>query len=356
MNACGEQPSRPPGKPPKKGHVNRKRTTQSDVARLARVSQATVSLVVNNSSLALPPETRSRVLEAIDELRYLPDSAARSLRTRRTMTIASVIPDITNPFYPAFERGIQQVAEANGYDHFVYSTDGVRERERKSLRSLLQRGVDGAVVVLFHLSARELGELLEADLALVRLEPRRPKDSDSPIDNLYIDNEAAAHRATSYLLGRGHRRIALIGSKAGPGRERSLGYRRALSEAGVPVDERLVREADFTLQGGVRAMQELLEIDPAPSAVFAQNDLMAMGASQVAKARGLRIPEDLAVVGFDDQPAAALVTPTLTTVTQFNENLGARAAQMLFERLSGGVVGPGRREEMPFELVLRESA
>jgi LacI family transcriptional regulator len=313
-----------------------RRPTQADVAKLASVSQATVSYVLNgNSAISVPEATRQRILGAVNELGYVPNGAARSLRTQRTSTIAAVIPDITNPFYPAFERGVQEVAEAGGYDLIVYNTGGVAEKERRCLRPLLERNV-----------------------ALVRLEAVKKGVSslDLPFDNLYVDNVAASRAAVEHLIGRGHERIGMISGGSGPGQARVSGYRAALAAHRLPPDEALVRDGDFSAYGGHHAMQSFLDEPHPPTAVFAANDVMAMGALVALREAGLRVPEDVAVVGFDDVPVAGLITPRLTTVAQFQENLGVRAAEMLLERLDGTAPEHGRSEEMPYELIVRESA
>ena len=336
-----------------------KKPTQSDVAKRAGVSQATVSYVLNdNPVFSVPVETRQRILDAVDELGYIPNGAARSLRTRKTYTIASVIPDITNPFYPAFERGVQESAESHGYDLIVYNTSGVAEKERRCLRSVQQGRVDGVIGVFFHLTARDLVALLERGIAVVRLEATKKDGSkyDLPLDNLYVDNVAAARTAVGYLIHRGHTRIGMLDGLHGPGGARVLGYRQALAEHRIVVDENLIRDGDFKEDGGYRAMRELLRLSPRPTAVFAANDMMAMGALLAIREAGLLIPQDVALVGFDDTPVTGLVTPSLTTVTQFQENLGRRAAEMLFERLEGTAPEHGRYEEMPYELIVRESA
>ena len=329
------------------------------MALVAGVSQAMVSYVLNDSAaISVPLGTRQRILDAIDGLGYVPNNNARSLRTSRTRTIAGVIPDITNPFYPAFERGIQEVAEARDYDLIVYNTGGVLEREQKCLRSLQHGRVDGVVAVFFHLKARDLGVLLERDVAVVRLEAKKREAGgfDLPLDNLSVDNVEAACVAVEYLIGRGHDRIAMVTGRSGPGSVRTLGYRRALEKRGIAVDEALVRTDDFDEGGGYRATRGLLESSPRPTAVFAANDMMAMGVMTAVREAGLQIPGDVALVGFDDTPWTRLVTPPLTTVTQFQEKLGHRAAEMLFERLDGNAPDGGRHEEMPYELIPRGSA
>lgn len=239
-----------------------RRPTQADVARLASVSQATVSYVLNGkAAISVPEATRRRILGAADELGYVPNGAARSLRTQRTSTIAAVIPDITNPFYPAFERGVQEMAEAGGYDLVVYNTGGVAEKERRCVRSLQQGRVDGVVAVFFHLEAEDLRPLLERNVALVRLEAVKKGASglDLPFDNLYVDNVAASRAAVEYLIGGGHQRIGMIAGPSGPGQARLRGYRAALAAHRLPPDEALIRDGDFTADGGHEAMQGLLD-------------------------------------------------------------------------------------------------
>lgn len=328
------------------------------MAKLARVSQATVSYVLSgNAAISVPEATRRRILAAVDQLGYVPNGIARSLRTQRTYMIAAVIPDITNPFYPAFERGVQETAEASGYDLIVFNTGGTAEKERRCLRSLQQGRVDGVVAVFFHLKAEDLRPLLERNVALVRLEAARKGRSglDLPVDNLYVDNVAASRAAVEHLIGRGHTRIGMIAGQGGPRQARVDGYRAAVAAHRLPSDESLIRDGDFSEDGGYRAMQDLLEGPHPPTAVFAASDVMAVGALVAIREAGLRVPEDIAVVGFDDIPVASLITPRLTTVAQFQEKLGVRAAEMLLERLDGTAPEHGRSEEMPYELIVRES-
>ncbi len=337
--------------------VKPKRPTQADVARLAAVSQPVVSYVLSGDpATPVAPETRRRVEAAIDQLGYVPDRAARTLRTRKTLTIAAVIPDITNPFYPAFVRGIQDSAGEAGYDLLVANTDGDAAKEARALRLLQDGRVDGVVAVFFHLSARDLRPLLERQVAIVRFEAGPKATGALPLDNLFVDNAAAARDAVAFLIGRGHRRIGLIGGRGGPRHPRELGYRRALAEHGLAADRRLVRETSFVQGGGYEAMRELLALAAPPTAVFAVNDLLALGALVALREAGLSAPANVAVVGFDNIPVAELVAPPLTTVAQFPERLGARAAELLLERLAGAAPAGGRCEEMPYQLIVRESA
>jgi LacI family transcriptional regulator len=315
-----------------------------------------VSYVVTESAaVAMPESTRRRILAAIAELGYVPDGAARSLRTRKTSTLACIIPDITNPFYPAFQRGIQDAAGHLGYDVLTYNTDGDAEQEARCLRSVQQGRVDGVVSVLFHQTAITLRELLDRGIAVVRFESARKEAGPWPIDNLYVDNAAAARAVITHLIRRGHSRIGVITGRKGPRPARLLGYLHALTEHGIEPDGQLVREGDFQERGAQVAMRELLALAAPPTAVFAVNDLMAIGALVAMREAGLRAPEDIAVAGFDDIAAAQFVSPTLTTIAQHPERLGRRAAEMLLERLTGATPDHGRCEEMPYELIVRES-
>jgi len=333
------------------------RPTQADVARVAGVSQALVSYVLNNKVvLAVPEDTRRRILDAIEVLGYVPDRRAQSLRTRKTYTIACVIPDITNPFYPAFERGIQDVAETHGYDCIAYNTDGLAEREVKCLRSLQRGHVDGVIATLFHLKATQMRPLWERGLAIARFEARRPRAMRTPIDVLYLDNQAAAQALVSYLIDRGHTRIGMIAGNQGPRGARVRGYRDALAAHNLPIDESMIVDSGFNEEGGYHAMEALLSCTPRPTAVFAANDLIALGALMAVRELGLRVPADVALAGFDDIPAARLVSPALTTIAQSGHAIGRRAAEMVLERLSGAAPEGGRCEEMPYRLIVRESA
>jgi|FLYN01.1.fsa_nt_gi LacI family transcriptional regulator len=334
-----------------------KKPTQNDVARRANVSQALVSYVLNgNTNVTIPAETRQRILEAIKELGYQPSKTARSLRTSKTYTIAGVIPDILNPFYPAFQRGIQDVADAHHYDLVTYNTHAHPDKERSFCESLLQGRADGLIAVFFHVNAMDLRPLLERGIPVVRLEARYKAPGGYPLDNIYVDNAAASHAAVSYLIGKGHRRIGMLAGHAGPSRNRIAGYRQALTDHAITPDENLIETADFNETGGYTGMKALLERFPDLTAVFASNDLMAIGAMQAIREAGRRVPEDMAVVGFDDIPAARLISPGLTTISQHQEQIGRRAAQMLFERLKGDAPPGGRTESMPFELIIRQSA
>jgi len=330
------------------------RPTQYDVARLAGVSQTTVSHVLNNSkAVTISDETRQRILAVIQDLGYLPNKGARSLRTSKTCTIAAVIPDITNPFYPTLVRGIQDVAENNGFDLIIYNTDGEIEKEKKSLRSVLQNKVDGLISVLFSLDSNDLVKL-GIPVVHIQLRPEAPP----PVDVIFIDNVSAAYSIVNYLIRRNYDCIGMIAGieDTPPRRSRIIGFRKALSENHIPMQDILIRGGNYNEAGGYQGMKELLNLAPRPDAVFAANDLMAMGALIAMREAGLRVPEDIAIVGFDDIPAARLVNPPLTTVTQFQDQIGRRATQMLFDRINGQAPNEMQVVEMPYQLIIRQSA
>lgn len=336
---------------------NKRKPTQTDVAKLAGVSRASVSYVLNNKyPISIPESTRRRILDAIEELGYVPDRNAQSLRTGRTYTIASIIPDITNPYYPLLERKIQDVAKQHGYVHVTYNTDGIAKEEIRCLQAVQQIRADGVFGSFFHVQPDDLRPLIEKNIAVVNLVAAREPVPDFPLDMLYVDNVAAACTAVTYLVEHGHTRIAMIGGlDVAVGQKRTEGYRQALAQCGIPIAQELVRHGDFTEAGGYREMQALLQMMPRPTAVFTANDLMALGALFAIKENGLSVPGDVAIVGFDDIPTSRLVSPPLTTIRKSQDLIGQRAVEMILERINKTVAPLGRCEEIPFELIVRQS-
>lgn len=310
-------------------------------------------MVLSGGSPAIPEETWERITKAAHELGYTPNRFAQALRTNRTMTIACIVPDIANPFYPALMRGIQSVTDGLSYDVIAVNTDGLPERERHFLEWSRQGRVDGVIGVFFTLRARDFKPLVDAGVPVVRIESSKKRGGDIAIDDIFVDSHAAAYAVTQYLVGRAHRRIAMVAGRGGPQAVRVEGYRAALAEAGGT--PHVVIEDEFNEAGGLRAAEAVLASGYAPTAIFAANDLMAIGVMQALRDRGIRIPDEIAVIGFDDISASRLVTPSLTTVAQFQGDMGVRAAQILMERLRGSRPGAGTVLEMPFSLIERGS-
>lgn len=332
-----------------------KRATQKDVASLARVSQAAVSMVLSGGDMSsVSPETLGRIQQAVRDLGYVPNRSAQALKTNRTMTVACIVPDITNPFYPSLLRGIQTVLETENYDVIAINTDGTPERERHFLQWLREGRVDGVIGVFWTARAPDFAPLVAAGMPVVRIESTKKTGGSLAIDDIFVDGRSAAHEVTKYLVAKGHRHIGMIAGHGGPESVRVEGYQTALAETGLPA--RIVVDDLFTEEGGFRAALALIDSDVRPTAIFAANDLMAIGAMQAIRERGLSIPGDIAVVGFDDISASKLVSPPLTTIAQFQSTIGMTAAEILVERLSGRKTGAGTVREMPFRLIERGSA
>ena len=301
----------------------------------------------------LPPETIDRIQAAAKELGYVPNRMAQALKTRRTMTIACVVPDITNPFYPALIRGVQRIAQARKYDVITLNTDGDAASERHFIEWALEGRVDGVVGVFFTLRATDLKILLDNSIAVVRIESSRKPGGVLPVDDIFVDSRAAAAVVVERLIVMGHRRIAMVAGVGGPQGVRVEGYRETLAKH--QLDPLVVIENSFTESAGLEAANAILKSGFGPTAIFAANDLMAIGVMQALRNRDIAVPGNMAVVGFDNISAAPLVTPPLTTVTQFQDRMGERAAEILLQRLNGEIVGPGTAQEMPFELIERGS-
>lgn len=311
-------------------------------------------MVLNKSETpSVPAATRARILKLAGELGYQPNHPARMFRNARTMALACVIPDITNPFYPGLVRGLQSIAAPAGYDVLIFDTDGRPEGEARAVNWLLQGRADGVVATFFHLRIPELTVLARQGIPLVRLESQHKTEGPLPIDSVYIDNMEAAAAMTRYLIARGHRRIAMILAEFGPSKRRALGYSSVMREAGLTPE--FVTDSAYSEESGARAMQSLLarKRDRA-TAVFGASDVLALGAMQAARSAGLTIPDDIAIAGFDDIPAAKLLG--LTTVRQPEFELGALAANTLVSRLRpGGLELPGNSHELKFEIIKRSS-
>jgi LacI family transcriptional regulator len=328
--------------------------TLEQIAKLAGVSRSTVSRVVNDHP-SVRPEVRDRVREVIHQAGYQPHAAARSLATRRTQVIGLIIPQavttlFTDPFFPHLIRGMAEVCNIHHY-HLMLSLFSSRTEQESLYRRVLRSGyLDGVIVASTMLDDPIIPRLLQDGVPFVSV-GRYPDERVNYVD---VDNARGARMATEHLLRLGHQRIATIAGPLGmmPGRDRLEGYRQALTSRGLPGDEKLITEADFTEEGGWAAMQRLLP--QRPEAAFVASDMMAIGAVKAIKEAGLRIPDDLAIVGFDDLPVASIVEPALTTIRQPIDRLGATAVEMLISLIEGTVEGP-QHVILPAQLVVRDS-
>lgn len=338
--------------------MRRKPITMRDVAKLAHVSQSTVSRVLSGVTepIAIGEETRQRVLEAVKRLGYQPNLHAGSLRGQKTRMIAIMIADIANPFYHPMVRAVQDIAYTHRYDIMIANSDHTLDGEKHFVESVIRRPVDGVIVVPYHLGDGDLAELMERTgtmVAAVGQHLNHPL-----VDIVFADDAQAVKNVVTWLhQARNHSRIGFIGvtDHFSAAARRRRAYEQALGTAGLEINCDYEQLGDWSPESGYRAMQRLLALSTPPSAVFVCNDLMAIGAMEAVQQVGLSIPEDVAVVGFDDIPPASWVRPRLSTVAQYPAEMGAHLATALFQRIHGEYSGQARRFEVPCRFIERES-
>jgi LacI family transcriptional regulator len=323
-----------------------------EVALKAGVSIATVSRVLNKTG-PVAEETRRRILETIEKLRYVPHGAARSLITNQTDTIGVLLPDLYGEFFSEVIRGVDLAARRSGYHVLVSGFHSDRAEIEAVLRAMRGR-VDGVIVLSPDVDAQTLRRNLPETLPVVLL--NTPVDGAS-FDAIQIDNYGGAFAMVRHLAALGHRRIALIKGPAEnvDARERLRGYRDALRSLGAELSEGLEIEGDFSEESGYRAGERLLTLAPRPTAVFAANDSMAIGCLLALRAAGVRVPEDMAVAGFDDIPIARYITPALSSVHVPIAELGTRAMERLLHAVERKNEHERRQETVVTTLVVRGS-
>ncbi|MGG5253505.1 LacI family DNA-binding transcriptional regulator [Neobacillus sp. SM06] len=300
----------------------------ADVAKMANVSTATVSRVISHTG-TVKKETAEKVLEAIKKLNYQPNVLARQLRKLETKTILVVVPDIANTFFSNVLRGIESVAMKNGYQVLLGDMDNYVERENGYLYILRQRKVDGVIL----LAARSNQWLLEEAAKEYPIVLACEYYEGSQLPTVSIDNVSSARKATDYLINLQHTRIGHI---TGPlnivvGRDRLRGFQQAMNQYNLPVDPLLVQEGNFSFESGFNLMLKFLALEKPPTAVFAANDEMAMGAIKAIKSKGFIVPKDISVIGFDDIKFASIFEPALTTIEQPTFSIGKKAMELLIE-------------------------
>ncbi|MFO7683501.1 MAG: substrate-binding domain-containing protein [Chloroflexota bacterium] len=327
----------------------KKRITIQDIALKANVSKSTVSRVLNDTT-PVAPEKETAVLEAMAELNYQPNIFARGLAGGQSLTIGALTQNIGSPFYDTIMRGI--IAGLEGSDYSPIFADGRWQlaAEQKALQTLLERRVDGLIIVGGTLSGETLAKLEEqAPVVIVAREVAELQEY-----CLFTDNFQAAYEATRFLIEAGHRRIAHITGLEmhQDARRRRAGYTQALADAGIEFNQDLVVGGDFRRQSGILGVETLLTRGQTFSAIFAANDQMASGARLALFRRGIRVPDDISLIGFDDQPESAYMTPPLTTVRQPADELGEAAAAFMLHILKKKPFTP---PTFPTELIIRES-
>ncbi|MGB7116171.1 MAG: LacI family DNA-binding transcriptional regulator [Anaerolineales bacterium] len=323
-----------------------------DVAQVAGVSVTTVSHVINNTR-PVSDELRTRVTEAMQELGYQTNILARSLRKGETLTVGVILPDSANPFFAEVARGVEDTSFMNGYSVILCNTDSNLEKERIYTDVLVKKQVDGILFIAAGLSTENIQSLLDREMPLVIVDRQVPEVN---VDCVLTNNRQGGYLAAHHLINLGHRRIGCI---VGPENirsslERLTGYQEAIHEAGLPFDETLIVKGDFQYESGYEAAQRLLTIGDPPSAIFAFNDLMAVGALSYALEKGYPVPAGLSVVGFDDVRLAVYANPPITTVMQPKYEIGELATQILLERMKNPETYP-RQRMLETRLVVRKS-
>jgi len=328
--------------------------TIQDVARHAGVAAVTVSRVINNASY-VGEETRARVEAAITALGYVPNRLARGLRSKQTQTLGLVLTDITNPFWTTVARGVEDVASSHHFNVIFCNTDESEAEQAKELTGLVQKRVDGVLLVPAASSAEPVAFLREQGVPVVVVDRRVP---DCTVDSVRCDSEQGAYELVRLLLNLGHTCIAALSGpeKVSTARDRAAGYRRALAEKGLDSDAEIVLNGPFTQAGGYEMARQALALIPRPTAFLAANNFIAVGAYQAVREAGLNVPEDIAIVGFDDLPTWLVMEPFLTVAAQPAYEMGRRATEMLLGRLGREAPVECREIVLPFELIVRRSS
>lgn len=330
------------------------KVTIKDIARLAGVSTATVSMVLNHKASHISEGTRERIWKIANENNYVPNLLARSLVTRKTKTLGLVMPDITNPFFPEISRGAEDKAAEAEYSIILCNTDDNPRKEEKYVRMMLEKMVDG---IIFTDSANRkpiMAEIRAKNIPVVMM--GREGGPDDRHGRVFVDNYKGALDATQHLIERGYRKIAMISGNTmyNTAQERLEGYRKALHNAGLPYVEERALEGTFRQEWGFGGASWLLGQKIPFDAVFCGNDMIAIGAMKAFKQYGLSIPGDVAVVGYDDVYMARMVDPELTTVSQPMYDIGYTACDMLLRMIEDPKL---EEEHICFEgkLVVRQS-
>ena len=329
--------------------------TIRDVAKRAGVAPITVSRVINDSSY-VSQETRERVESVIEELGYVPNMLGPSLRFKQTMTLALVLTDITNPFWTTVARGVEDVAQANGYSTILCNTDESEAKQEQYLQMLLRRRIDGILLVPASSSdPKPVHRIQKQGIPVVLLDRQIP---DVEVDVVRADSENGAYQLTQHLLSLGHKRIALL---TGPQTvstavDRFNGFRRALADAGLPDSAAQYYWGEFTQESGCHMTRQALSTVPPPTALFAANNFIAIGALQALREKGLHVPDDITLVAVDDTPPTFPVDPFLTAVTQPAHEMGRQAAQLLLDRLNDAIDAECQHIVLPTKMFVRTSS
>lgn len=324
-----------------------------DVAREAGVSMATVSRVVNNNP-NVKPQTRKKVIEAIEKLKYRPNAVARGLASKKTTTVGVVIPDISNNIFAEVARGIEDIATMYHYNIILCNADKQKDKEIRVINTLLEKQVDGLLFMGGTITDEHLRAFESSTIPVVLCATSDPNATAPYVD---IDHEAAAYDAVQALIAAGHRDIAMMsGTLEDPtvGYARHQGYKKALQEAGIAFREDYVRVGDYSYESGMELMHYFLNLPERPTALFSANDEMAIGAIHTIQDFGLSVPDHISVISVDNIRMASMVRPQLTTVAQPMYDIGAVSMRLLTKFMNKETVDD-TRVILPHRLIERQT-
>ncbi|WP_075980349.1 LacI family DNA-binding transcriptional regulator [Bacillus massilinigeriensis] len=324
-----------------------------DVARLANVSIATVSRVINNQG-GVRRGTEEKILKAIKELGYIRNAAARTMKRKETKTIGVIVPDIKNPFFPQVMAGIEQNAREKDYFTILSSTNESPIIEERIVQNFIERGVDGVIITTANEDGDHLRLLQEQNIPVVAVD-RSIRSFE--VDTVLVDNVKGAYQAVQHLILQGHQKIAIIcgPQNTTPGMERFQGYKKALEDYNIPIDDRYIIQGDFGEHSGYLSTKQLYELEERPTAIFSSNNLMTIGCMKALADLEWELGYEVSFVGFDDVDIATFLRPKLTVVTRPMSVVGEIAFQFLHDRIHHKEGLPKRQYSLPPELIIRQS-
>ncbi len=327
--------------------------TIKDIARIAKVSITTVSRVINNKP-DVSADTREKIHKIINDYGYNPNGIARGLVLRKTYTIGLIIPDISNPFFPDMAKGVEKYSRDKGYSVIFCNTNNDKDEESKAIELLNAKQVDGLLVSLSIKNKIELKKLEEINFPVVQIDRSIPGVS---YPMVLIDNLLSAYTATNHLIKLNHLKIAHITGDLGTksGQDRLKGFKKALNDGGVELESEWIIEGDYSKKSGYVQMKKLLIHKKRPTAIFVANDLMAVGAYEAMFDMGLKIPEDISIIGHDDIELTSFIRPTLTTMSQPKYSIGQTAAEMLITNIENNSFDNNNDIILQTELITRNS-
>lgn len=328
--------------------------TLQELAKKLGVSPSTISRVANNKSF-VKPETRKKILKAIDEYNYTPNQIARSLKVKVTKTVAVVVPDISEDFFSYVIKGIDEVLSQNGYTIILCDTGENSEKEDLYLNMLMQKQIDGIILATVSKDYKTIYKILESKNNMLFFDnlPNIKMNYDSVI----TDNIKASSMVVEHLIGLGHKKIGIITGKQNEttGFERLMGYKKALIENNIPIDEKLICIGDFKEKSGYESAEKLMENNKDMTALYVASSKMTYGAIKALNNRGKRIPSDIALVGFDVHDPTGLISPGITTIIQNEENIGKTAGEFFLKKMESGNRVVNQKILLDPQLVIRES-